>query len=66
MRLTLLAVKNYALRMKKKIPELSEYFRAMGKKGGKARAKKLTPEERKKIASMGGQAARANAMKEGR
>jgi hypothetical protein len=58
--LTILAVKNYPRGMKKKTPELSEYFRAMGKKGGKARAQKLTEEERKAIASMGGRKARAN------
>jgi hypothetical protein len=46
--------------MKKNVPALSDYFRAMGKKGGKARAQKLSEAERKKIASMGGQAARAN------
>jgi hypothetical protein len=33
------------------IPGLSEYFSGMGKKGSRARAKKLTAEERKQIAS---------------
>jgi hypothetical protein len=37
--------------MRKKILGLSEYFSAMGKKGSRARAKKLTAEERKQIAS---------------
>jgi hypothetical protein len=37
--------------MRKRIPGLSEYFAAMGKKGSRARAKKLTAEERKQIAS---------------
>jgi hypothetical protein len=36
--------------MKKPSPEVREYFAAMGRKGSRARAKKLTPEERKQIA----------------
>lgn len=31
-------------------PEVSEIFREMGHKGGKARSAKLTPEQRSKIA----------------
>jgi hypothetical protein len=37
--------------MKKPSAELREYFAAMGKKGSRARAKKLTSDERKQIAS---------------
>ena len=36
--------------MKKPSPQLSEYFSKMGKKGSKARAKKLSPARRKEIA----------------
>jgi general stress protein YciG len=35
-------------------PELRAYFQAMGRKGGKARAAKLSPERRQEIARMGG------------
>lgn len=33
---------------------LREYFRQLGKKGGKARAKKLTKKQLSKIGKMGG------------
>ena len=52
--------------MRKKIPELSEYFSKMGKKGSRARAKILTPEERKQIASNAAKARWAKAKKEGK
>ena len=48
-----LDVKGYTAAMTKetpKIPDLSNYFRAMGKKGGKARMAQLTPEQRKRLA----------------
>jgi hypothetical protein len=34
-------------------PELSHYFSSLGKKGGKARMEKLTPERRREIAMLG-------------
>lgn len=37
-------------------PGVSEYLRKIGKKGGKARLKTMTPEERSAIARQGGQA----------
>ena len=37
-------------------PKVSEYFRQMGRKGGKARIASMTPEDRKKMASKGGKA----------
>jgi hypothetical protein len=58
--LTILAVKTYPHRMKKKNPALSEYFRAMGRKGGRVRAQKLSEERRKEIAGLGGRTAQAN------
>jgi general stress protein YciG len=39
--------------------QLSEAAREMGRKGGKSRAKKLTPEQRSEIARQGGLAKRA-------
>jgi hypothetical protein len=36
--------------MNRTTAELGEYFRTMGKKGGKARAQKLSAERRKEIA----------------
>ena len=52
--------------MTETIPNLSEYFRAMGKKGGKARAQKLTAKRRKEISAKGNKARWAKAEKEGR
>jgi hypothetical protein len=37
--------------------QLSAYFSQMGRKGGKARAQKLTPERRKEIATQASRAA---------
>ena len=50
MPLTCYAVKHKLACMKKTFPEMSEYFAAMGKKGSRARARKLSPERRKEIA----------------
>jgi hypothetical protein len=47
--------------MTKKPPGLSSYFSAMGKKGGRSRAEKLTAAERTEIARKGGEARQAKA-----
>jgi hypothetical protein len=40
--------------MKQKIPDdVLDYFKRMGRKGGKLRAKKLSADERKRIAALG-------------
>jgi hypothetical protein len=43
--------------------ELSEYFRKMGRRGGKARLTKMTKEQRQAIASMGGSASKGKPKK---
>ena len=47
--------------MTKKPTGLSRYFSALGKKGGRSRAAKLTAEERTEIARKGGEARQAKA-----
>jgi len=44
-------------------PAIREFFRKNAKKGGKARAQKLTPEQRKDIAARAAQARWAKAKK---
>lgn len=43
--------------------ELSEYFSKMGRRGGKARLKKMTKAERQAIARMGGSASKGKPKK---
>lgn len=43
--------------------ELSEYFRKIGRKGGKARLETMTKEERRRIASLGGSASKGKPKK---
>lgn len=45
-------------------PAVRDFFRKNAKKGGQARADKLTPEQRKKIAKSAAQARWAKAKKE--
>lgn len=46
--------------MKKRVPkELKEYFRSMGKAGGKSRMADLTEDERKELARKAGKASGA-------
>jgi hypothetical protein len=45
--------------------KLSEYFSKLGKKSGKARMKKISPEERKRIASEAAKVRWGKSKKEG-
>ena len=47
------SVDEYNLAAKLCLMDIKEYFRELGKKGGKARAENLTPEQKTKIALSG-------------
>jgi hypothetical protein len=47
------SVDEYNLAAKLCLMDIKEYFRELGKKGGKARAESLTPEQKTKIALSG-------------